>query len=463
MGKDLRSWLEVLEKAGSLARITKDVDPESEVAALLWQAGDKALLFGSITGHPGWRGIGQTVPTRRHVAMAIGVDEDQLSSAYARRMQERVDPVEVSTGPVKEIVSLGDDVDLTSLPAHMSGYLDAGRYITSGLCITADPDSGRRNLSYHRLQVRGRNRTGVLMVPRDAMRNYQKYEARGEPMPMAVVIGHHPALYLAGAAPLAYGDDELALAGALLQEPVEMVGCESIGLNVPAKAEIVIEGHVLPSVREAEGPFGEFQGYYLSGAGENPVFEASCVTRRADSVYMFLQNELEGNLYCDVNYAVVARRAAEGVGRGADIRNVAMLPGLFGVVIQMVPRFHGEAKGVLMGAMSSALLNVKTAIAVDDDVDPFNTNDVLWSIDTRVNPSDDIVVIPGARVHPMDVSGREMTPPGTELWHRVGSRVLIDATKPPLADPVRREEFTRIHPPGWNQVSLRSFLDVADR
>ncbi|MDR7478030.1 MAG: UbiD family decarboxylase, partial [Armatimonadota bacterium] len=142
-----------------------------------------------------------------------------------------------------------------------------------------------------------------------------------------------------------------------------------------------------------------------------------------------------------------------------ELHNVVVLPGIFGVVVQMTPRFWGEAKQVLMGVLSSPALHPKVAIAVDEDVDPYQPWEVLWAVNTRCNPETDVVVIPGVRAHPMDPSARELVPPGGPYWNRVGGKLLIDATKPPLcAGEEARRPFQRLKPMGWDRVRLEDFL-----
>ena len=460
MGKDIRSWIAQLEAAGQLQEINKSVNPLTEMGALLWQSREKGLLFNNLEGFPGWRSLGQAPANLSHAALVFDTDLDNLSSTAARMMKERRVPQAVDSGPVKDVIMIGDDVDLTKLPVHVGGTGDAGPFITAGLCITKDPDTGIRNMSFHRLQVKGKNRTGILLVPRHTSINLQKYEAKNEPMPIAIFIGHHPLYYMAAATTGPYEMDELELAGGLLGEPVKTVKCETIDMEVPYDAEIVLEGHVLPGYREDEGPFSEFQDYYISGTGKNPVIEISAITMRKDAIYKNLQNgsEMEGCIFHKVPMAAAIYDRIRTVGGFSNIKNVLTLPGIFGVAVQMTPRFYGEAKSVLMAALSSEYLHPKVAIAVDDDVNIYNYWEILWSINTRVDPQEDIVIIPNSRIHSMDPSCRELFPPGTPAWQRVGGKILIDATKPPLSDPKAREIFGRIEPMGFGKVRLEDYI-----
>jgi 2,5-furandicarboxylate decarboxylase 1 len=181
---------------------------------------------------------------------------------------------------------------------------------------------------------------GILLYPRHAWANYQMYEAQDKPMPVAIMIGHHPMYYFAAATTTQYGVDELEIASALLKEEVELVKCETVDLEVPAHAEIILEGEIPPKTREQEGPFSEFQDYYLTGAGMNPIVNIKAVTMRGDAIFKNVQNgtEVEGCVYHKVPMSAQILRRIRTVGGFADVRNVLVLPGIFGVVVQMTPR-----------------------------------------------------------------------------------------------------------------------------
>ncbi|HWO43694.1 MAG TPA: UbiD family decarboxylase [Candidatus Eisenbacteria bacterium] len=460
MPSDMRSWIAQLDDAGLLARIAKPVDPRTEMGALLWQARDRALLFENLTGFAGWRALGQAPGDVTLAPVAFGTTCDEMVPEFVRRTEKPGATRVVSGGPVKEKVLIGDQVDITKMPIHQSGVRDGGPFIGSGLMISKNPETGQRNLSFHRLQLKGPRKTGILLYPRHAWANYQLYEAQNQPMPVAIMIGHHPMYYFAAATTTRYGIDELEIASALLREEVEMVKCETVDLEVPARAEVVIEGEIPPKIREEEGPFSEFQDYYLTGAGMNPIVNIKAVTMRRDAIFKNVQNgsEVEGCVYHKIPMSAQILRRIRTVGGFADVKNVLVLPGIFGVVVQMNPRYYGEARNVLLSVLSSEYQHPKVAIAVDEDVDIFNYAEVLWAISTRVNPQEDIIVIPGAKIHAMDPSCPEFGAPGAPGWHRIGGKVVIDATKPPACDAKRRFEFERLKPMGWQSIRLEDFL-----
>ncbi len=444
--RDMRSWIDELEEANELVHIAKPVDPVTEMGALIYQSREKALMFENLPN--GWRSLGQGTANIRHAALAFGTTEEKLVPLVAERMGIRIAPELVDDGPVKEVCFRKGEFDLTQLPAHVSGHMDGGPAIGSALMITKDPDTGARNMSYHRLQIKGPDKTGILLYPRDAWKNYLKYQERDEPMPVAFIIGHHPLIYAAAGTTASYGVDELEIAGGYLDEPVRLVKCETVDLEVPADAEIVLEGYIPPHYREEEGPFSEFQDYYLAGAGQNPIVEYHCMTRRQDAIFKNLQNgtEMEGGVFHKIPISATIYRRLQAVGGGPDLHNVMSLPGIFGLAIQMTSRFYGEAKNLMMAALSSQYQHPKIVVAVDRDVDIFNPAELWWAVTTRVNPERDVSIISNTHNHAMDPSLPEVGATGTGLWQRLGSKMLIDATIPPPADAEARATFERIRP-----------------
>ena len=460
MPKDMRNWIQELEEAGELHHIHKPVDPLTEMGALLYQSREKGLLFENLKGFPGWKSLGMAPANLRHAAIAFGTSLEKLIPTAADRSLLRQPVERVSTGPVKEVILRGDKVDITKLPAHVAGSEETP-YIASGLVVVRDPETGVRNMAFHRLQIKGPRKTGALMVPRHTRQILSKYESHHQAMPVAIFIGHHPLYYMAAATTGPFEMDELELAGGLLGEPVQVVKCETNDLEVPCDAEIVLEGEVLADVREEEGPFSEFHDYYVAGMGMNPVLQINCITMRRDPIFKAIQNgsEVEGCIFHKVPFGAAVYNHIKNIGGYVNLHNVMVLPGIFGIVVQMTPRFYGEAKQVLMGVLSSPILHPKIAIAVDEDVNIFNHWEILWAINTRCNPEEDIQVISGVRTHPMDPTGFERVPAGGAYWHRVGGKVIIDATKPPVcAGDNARKPFQRLKPMGWDRVRLEDFL-----
>ncbi len=446
--KTMRTWIAALEAAGELIHIDKPVDPVTQMGSLLFQSREKALLFENLPH--GWRSLGQAPANVRHAALAFGATEETVVPTVAAKMGTLIKPVlvDAADAPVKAKRFKKGEFDLTHLPVHKAGVKDAGPVCGSGLVVTKDPDTGQRNVSFHRLQIKGPNKSGILLYPRHSWKNYVKYQERNEPMPVAIFIGHHPLYYAAAATTAAYGLDEFEIAGGYLDEAVRLVKCDTVDLEVPADAEIVLEGYIPPHYREEEGPFSEFQDYYVTGTGKNPVVEYHHMTCRDDAIFKNLQNgsEMEGCVFHKIPMSATIYRRLKDIGGGPILHNVMVLPGVFAVVVQMTQRAYGEAKNLLMAALSGEYQHPKIAIAVDADVDIFNHSELMWAITTRVDPDRDVVIIPGTHNHAMDACLTELGAPGTPLWQRFGSKMMIDATKPPPADAAAHAALERIRP-----------------
>jgi 2,5-furandicarboxylate decarboxylase 1 len=460
--QDLRSFIALAEKAGELLRVDRETDPLTEMGVLFGET-EHPLMFENVRGYPGWQICGELVTSRAAQALAFQVERSQVVPELARRMQLAALPGRnVGTGPVKERILTGRDVDLRKLPVVVHSEEDGGPYIGSAMCVTKDPDTGIQNVAMLRMQIQDRNRTGTSFAPRHSWMHYQKYEARNEPMPMAAVIGHHPILDLATNSSVPYGVDEFQVAGSLLQEPLEMVHCETVDLMVPAHAEIVIEGVIPPAIREDEGPFGEFQCYYLTRTRKCPVFDVKAITMRRDALYRHIQatpSTVEHQALVAVPMEAHLWQRIKDVDGYIELKDVHVPPwgACFVVLVKFTPRLEEQAKSVLMAALSSSYSHPKIAIALDDDIDLTDPRDVFWAVATRVDPARDLLQIPHARIHSLDPSGTLVTAPGAG-HQRVGGKLGIDATKPPLSRPKDRYEWERVLPMGHGRISLQQVL-----
>ncbi len=451
MAKDMRRYMEELEGTGELLRVGEEVGVEADIGQRLFASREKALLFEKVKNYPEWKVLGQAPANMRHIGTAFNVEPNRVVAEFARRLDQGLGRCNlVPSGPVKEKILTRNNARLLQIPAHVIAEKDPGRYIAGGLCIVKDPETGIRNMAFHRLQVKDDKKMGLFMVEgRHTWHIYKKYEAMGKAMPMAVMIGHHPMYYFAAGYSGPLDLDELEVAGSLLGEPVELTACETIDLEAPAHAEMILECEVPPHIREEEGPFSEFTGYY-GGKQERPVVLLRAITMRKDAIYKAVQSAAltESIFYNGLPMAVAIFRDLRNVAGYVDLKDVSCNWGsTFNVVVQMTPRFYGEAKQVLLAAVSSLYSHQKIAVAVDEDVDIYDPQDVAWAIATRVNPEADIAVIPGVRGHTLDNSLPEVSKPGLTAWHRLGSRVIIDATKPPTSDPLARLPFDRVRPP----------------
>lgn len=463
---DMREWIKKLEAAGELIRVKKPVNIKTEMGALIWEARDKALLFENIVDYPNWKTLAQAPGTMRQIGLSFDVPATRVVDEYTNQLAEG--PTEcntVETGPVKEVTLIGKEADLTKIPVNQCWSQDGGPYIGTGLDIVKDPDTGIRNMAYHRHMVTDKRKMGCQMrTETHQWKIYQKYEKKNEAMPIAIVIGHEPSVYYTASWSGNIDVDELELANTLYKnrygKPLEVVKCETVDLEVPANAEIVIEGEMPPNVREQEGPFGEFQGYFTAAMGLNPIIEVKAITMRTDAIYKTLLNfQREGDLMVQLNMAARCLGRLREVAGGLDINTVHVSGDLITVIVQMTQRFRGDAKLVLLSALTGPYLHHKIAIAVDEDVDIYDPADVLWAMSTRVNPQKDVFIIPDVRGHTYDQSLTEIGEPGQPNWQAVGSKMGIDATKPSVINDVEeRLKFERTRPIGYGKVFLKDFL-----
>ena len=469
MPKDLRSFMRELEVAGELLRIDQEVDPKTNLGGLAWQGENwlnKATYFTNLKGYPNWTAISYAEASRRRLALGLGTIPREFIPTMRELLKKGPTPKQpVATGPVKDKIFTGDKVNLAHLPIHVMSNMDAGAYIGGGMGIIRDPDTGIQNVSLHRHQVKGKNRLGVLMHPgRHMDMIYRKYEQRNEPMPIALAIGHHPAYYLCTCWTFPFGVDEFEMAGTFLGEAVRTVKGETVDLDIPADAELVIEGYIPPHEREMEGPFAEHTGYARAGSGFNPYLVVTAVTRRNDAIYYALQGGkpiASSQILDGLPMEVVIYERIKDVGGFVNVHDVVAIPSAGGshiIVVQITPKIQGEARDVASAVLSSPYLHPKIAIVVDDDIDPHDIKEVIWSLSTRVNPQRDIFIIPDTHGHHLDASLPLITPPGTFPQIRRGSKMGIDATKPPLTEPDARDEFTRAHAMGSDKFDIRDFL-----
>ena len=439
----LRAFLELAEQRGDLLRLAQPVDAETEAGALLieLERRGKVGLFERVTGREG-RLVGNLLGRRDLLAAALGVDVDDVVPTYQARLGRRL-PVQRfdASPPVQEVVLTGDDADLRKLPAIVHATLDAGAYITAGIVLARDPTTGRRNVSINRMQLKESRKAGIRMMPPQQLGVLQaNAEATGARLPIAVAIGNHPLDLVAAATTLPLGDDELELAGSLHGAPFLVApAVTDPSLEVPALAELVLEGYVEPRVREPEGPFGDFMQYYVP-VMDNHVFRLTAITHRRDPI---LQAIHAGSLE-DVNLLGISREAqvlSAVEATGAQVRAVRLLPTILGCAISIEQRYVGEAKAVGMAALG-VYRWLKYVVVVDHDVDVNRVDDVWWAVHTRSNPVDAISVIDRSGGFPRDPFGTHQ------------SKAVIDATIP-LGE---WQEFERKRAPNQDRLHLEDYL-----
>jgi 2,5-furandicarboxylate decarboxylase 1 len=421
---DLRAYLDRLDAEGQLVRIKKEVDPAHELSAVLRHVRDRPVYFERVKGSS-MPAVGNVFANYRTIEVAFDTDRDQLLQEYVRRVEHRHQPVLVDDGPVRERVVTGDDVDLRELPVPTINAKDAGPYIDAGVIVANDPVYGG-NLSIQRIQVTGARRAGIWIAPMMHLEAYrQRAEEQGKALDIAVVIGADPSLYLASQVYASAETDEYEMAGAIRGAGMPVVQCETVDLRVPAAAEIVLEGRILPHVREPEGPFGEFTGYYGS-AGDRPVVEFTGMMTRRQPLFqtIYLSKPPTEDVFIKLvpKCAALLQLLKQVV---PDVRDVYLTPGGCGkyhAVASIRKRHDGEGKQALM-AMLASHLSVKHAVVVDEDIDIHDPHDVEWAVATRSQFDADSVVVTGTP-HNLD-------PSVVKHWQRnLTTKVGVDATLP---------------------------------
>ncbi len=462
MPHTLRSFLESIDNR--VLHIRDEVDPISQVGYLCSES-TGPLMFHNLKGFPGWRLTDILIKDRHGQAAALGVsDVKDVCPFLARPMSKgKGGSVMVDDGPVKEVKMLGKDVNLHNIPIPIHSHGDAGRYLGSGVTITKDPDTGIRNVSIIRMQLTDDPQKATFwMAARHNYAHYLKYAARDEPMPMAFAIGMHPVYEIMSNWSGRHEDfDELEYGAGVLGEEIEMIKCDTIDLEVPAHAEIVIEGLVHPKDRMPEGPFGEFTTFGSGAEGPAPVYQITAITHRKDPIFRHMQ----ATWFTDHQPLITLPMEATYYNRlkethgNSNILDVFVPPwaSQFLMIVQMEAKWDGQVRDVLMSALSGPNLHVKIVVAVDEDVDIYNAEDVLWAIACRVDPEKEVQIVPGSRLHPLDVSIPQVGDDYTVM--RIGGKMAIDATKPPTWRTKERARFARVDPMGKRDSTLQRLVE----
>lgn len=428
MKQELRPFVEEYGKTypGEVIRVTEPVGLGFDLQAIALELERRRrfpiLLFENIVGHD-IPVIANIMASRRAFAFALGVEEAGMPFEYARRLKEYIKPVVVKDPPFHHTILTGGQADLSKLPIPTYFPGDGGPYITAAMTVAKDPDTGVETEGYHRYQVKGPNKMGVSLHSRRRMFEYQRRaEARGKNLECAIVLGLHPCVSLGS---LAYPPPEVSkfeVVGGLFQEPLQIAPCATIDLMVPAWGEIVIEGEILAGVREKEGPFGEFTGYFARRSTEH-VFIAKAISMRERPWFQSISSGRAPDHILPL-----------GVLREVEIRNALsrVIPNVkavhvptsgcaaFTAFVSITQTRPGEAKHAIP-VVFGVDHYLKFVVIVDDDIDVFDESDVLWALATRVQADRDLVVISGSLGAILDPSASEQG---------VTAKIGIDATRP---------------------------------
>lgn len=421
----LRAFLDQIASGGGLLRISESVARDYEISAVAMEL-DRlkrfpALLFDNVQGTE-FPILTNLFASRRNFAAALGIAEEALIEELARRNDQVIEPVLCDKAPVQEVVYKGKDLDLGVLPIMTHFSQDAGRYVTNAIVIAKDPDTGVRNASFHRMQVKGPTRIGTSLHSRRHLWNYvERNDAKGEPTPILIVIGAHPLFTFGGLWKGPMNVDEYAVVGGLMGRGLEIVPALTVPIEAPAHAEIVIEGQILPNVREPEGPFAEFTGY-ASERSTQQVIEVSAITHRRDAIYHDITPGISEEHTLMLAVPQEARLLRTLRQHYQNVTKVAYPKSgtcRFHAYIAMKNPAPGQAKNAAAVALGDDL-SLKLVVVVDDDVDVHDDSDVLWAMCTRMQADDDISVIRNAMGAILDPSNH----------NGLTAKMIVDATRP---------------------------------
>jgi len=457
--KDIRQFIEFLDERGDLKRITAMVDSDLEITEITdrtIKSGGPALLFENVAGSDASVAI-NLMGTHQRTAWALGVENiDDLTSRVRKLLGlaqgppsglmgkvralgdlvsvARTQPKIVRRAPCQDVVVTGEDVDLNILPALKCWPDDAGRYITLPLVVSRDPESGRRNVGIYRMQIFDRNTTGMhWQTHKGGAHHYRVGESqRLQKLEVAVALGGDPAAIWSGSMPLPPDMDEFAIAGLIREEPVELVKCKTVDLEVPAHAEYVLEGYVTPGELRPEGPFGDHTGYY-SPAEDYPVFHVTTITHRKNPIYPttmvgrpptedFFMGKAAERIMLPILQMALPEIVDMNMPAEGAFHNL--------LIVSMRKEYPGHAQKVMHALWGIGLLMLtKTIIVVDHDVNVQDPSEVAWRVTNNINPATDITFAEG----PIDDLDHATPIP------KFGSKMGIDATAKGITDGRSRE------------------------
>lgn len=453
---DLRAFVDVLERSGDLVRVDREVHWDLELSAVGRRACEvdgPALLFNRITDYPGWRVLANPIATWRRMALALGLEAStpvpRIYQVYEEREAHPIPPRVVGDAPCKAHVVTGEKVDLFDLPAPMVHEEDGGRYLaTWALVVSRDPDTGWVNWGTYRFMVHDRRLLAGFPRPTSHLGKVlqERYVPRGQPMPVAIAIGADPCSHVAAAATYRLEGEEAALAGGLAGRPIELVRCETQNLLVPASAEVVIEGEILPDRIAQEGPYGEYPGYRTGEMGRGVLMRVTAITYRDDPILTLDATGFKdcSSIVTSLSGAVAIRRRLER--HGVPVTAVYVPPeGAVHLAVVAVRRGGREVARQVLEVLTARRALLSKIIVVDDDVDVFNMAAVVHALATKCHPGRGILVAA------YEGRANTLTPcyDHAERARQAGATAVFDATWPPEWDPDEvpvRATFDTIYP-----------------
>jgi 2,5-furandicarboxylate decarboxylase 1 len=421
---DIQAYIAYFEEHNHLIRIKSEVDPVFELAGIAKKfEGGKAVLFEKVldSNFPVLIGL---YWNRDMIAQFFQTTAEQLPFVLKEEIRNwqknPLEPVICKSGPANEVIEI--EIDLSKLPMPHHAEADGGRYLTSSVVIAKDPDTGVRNVSIHRMMLTAKNRMTIQLEELGHLMDYYKRaEAKGEALEITVSNGVDFAVSMAGAAPASAAPidtDELGIASQIRGQAVELIQAQTVSVEAIANAQFVIEGRILPDIREVEGPYAEVTGYYAEQE-ERWVFEPSAITRRKNPVFhSILSGKEVYNAFAIITEAGIFEKVNALVPAVTAVHlSDGAIP--YHLVVQIDKKFEGIQYNVIMAAFTAQAF-VKMVTVVDTDVDIFSIADVEWAVATRCRFESDLVLVPDSTGHRINPSTEN------DLWTRIG----IDATVP---------------------------------
>lgn len=485
--EDLRQYLEVLDAQGKLIRFKKEINKDTELMPLVrWQfrglpeAERKAWLFDKVTDAKGKRYdipvvVGTHASSTDIYALAMGCEPDQIQERWAQVISHPVEPVLVKEGPVHEEIHLSDDIekeghgfDKLPIPVSTPGF-DPAPFMTSACWVTKDPETGIRNVGVYRVHIKGPARTGVAFSRvKHIGVHWQKAKALGKELPAALVLGALPSVGLVATTEIPYGMDEFAVAGGIAGEPVKLVKCQTVDLEVPATAEIVAEGIIHTKYVEPEAPFGEYTGY-MGSRHLSAVFEAKCITHRRNPIYHAFISQFPPSESSKIRGIGIEGSLYKFLKHDCNIPGIRKLAfheesgSWTWLVISLKKTNPSEPWQALNCATGYSPYLGKILIVVDEDIDPRDLDAVIWALSFRMQPHRDLKVSAGKAMALDHSAGPPEFEGEAHLAFRETSALLIDATRkwayPPIALPKR--EFMERARQIWEESGLPKLTPAA--
>jgi len=432
---DLRSFIESLQKSGELTKIAEPVSTEYEIAGVINALGERPIFFENVkeSTFPVVAGL---VSSKELICRALNISKEQLLPKLSLAIEKPINPTTVENAPCQEIVYTGADVDLTKLPIMNYTDKDGGKYIASAVSIVKDPQTGQRNMCFHRLMLKDKTHFIARIVENRGTDSILKKMVDGE-LEIAICVGNSTAVLLAAATSLPTGVDELGMANAL--EKTDLVKCKTVNLEVPADAEFVFEGKIT-NEKATEGPFLDLTGV-VDRVRQQPVIEITCITHRKNPIYQTIlagKNEhkflmgmpKEPTIYNEVNKVCLCK-------------DVYITPGgcsWLHAVVQIHKAHADDGRKAILAAFEGHK-SLKHVVVVDEDINIYDPHDVEWAISTRFQADKNLIVL-------SNQSGSSLDPSGdlSEGKKATTAKAGVDATTPIVATGkgFKKEDYIKV-------------------